>query len=235
MMYAKSQMILVSDMDETQMFGERPIIEKTVLDDLTLENLELGDNFNFVIDPTRTDVTIKGDSAFISKLKIVAQDEFRILTGGVGYNYKWPANILVTVGVKNLKTMNLDVSGNAKVSATEAMSYDMFDLHVQGNASCSMDLNVQQFNALLNGNSKLFVSGSTSNLNADVNGNSKLDFEKSMLNSVDIYVNGNGKFYGDIVEDIKGEANGNGKIKVNQVINKNNVNTSGNGRFTIRN
>lgn len=235
MVYAKSHMVEGPvDMDGYY-YGDGVVIEKTMLDDLTVANIEMGDNFTYLVDPTRTDVTIKGDSTFISQLTVVQEDQFRILTGGVKGNQKWPNNVYVVIGVKNLETLNLDINGNADVSASQALTYDFVQLDVRGNGRCTIDLTTNKIDIKSNGNSRLTLNGSSDDLIANSNGNSRLNFENFQLGSVNVDINGNAKFYGDTAQSLKGHANGNAKVTFNEVKGVQNISSNGNARFTIRN
>ena len=235
MLYAKSHMVEGGLGQDDYYYGEGPIIEKTFLDDLQLDNIEMGDNFHYSLDPTRTDVTIKGDSAFISQLTVVDQDQFRILTGGVKNNNRWPDNLYVIIGIKNLETLNLEINGNANVVASQALSYESIDFDMAGNSKCLMDLTADKINVISNGNSRLTLNGSGEAVEARSNGNSKLNFENFQLGSVEVNVNGNARFYGDTAKSLMGHANGNGKVSFNEVSGVQNMSTGGNGRITIRN
>lgn len=240
MVYAKSHMVMVDEvmnaegMDELN-FGEGPVIEKLIADDLQANYIEMGDSFLFTIDPNSSKVTIKGDSAFISKLTYKSGDEFRIYTGGLGRKFKWPGNVHVTIGVKNVNEFNLDINGNAVVSGASPLAYEEASLRLNGNASCEVELDIQNLDVEANGNSSFTLTGSSTNLDANISGNGKLFFEKCALNTAKLNLSGNGKFFGNAVEDIMGHASGNAKIRLKEVLGTENISTSGNGRLTIRN
>lgn len=240
MVYAKSHMSTVDEvmttenMDELN-FGEGPVIEKLIADDLQASYIEMGDSFLFTIDPNSSKVTIKGDSAFISKLTYKSEDEFRIFTGGLGRKFNWPGNVHVTIGVKNVNDLNLDINGNAVVLGAAPLTYEKARLQLNGNASCELSLDVQNLDIEANGNGNFTLAGNTNNLDANVSGNGKLFFEKCALNSAKMNLSGNGKFFGNTVQDVTGHASGNAKIRLNEVLGTENISTSGNGRLTIRN
>lgn len=235
MLYAKSQMILVDGNLDDMYFGNGPIVEQTILDDLSLNSIEMGDNFKYTIDPTRTDITIKGDSAFISKLTYVSTDKFRILTGGVGHNFDWPDNILVTVGTKNLNMLDLDINGNATVVNTSPMTLSNVGMQINGNGRCTLDLEVENLNVDVNGNGKFTINGSNQNLEAQISGNGKMYFENCTMQAAKMNLSGNARFYGDIITDLNANASGNAKGEFNEVNGVQAISTSGNARFTIRN
>ena len=235
MVYAKSQMGLVDGNNGDYFYGDGPVVEKLILDDMQLSNIEMGDNFKFTIDPNSTSVSIKGDSAFISKLSYVTEDKFRILTGKLGYSYEFPDNVYVTVGVKNLEKLDLDINGNARVMNSEPLSYENVGMEVNGNGRVTLDLTAEKLDARINGNGKFTLNGTSKTVDASVSGNGRMYFENCELNVAKMNLSGNGKFYGGIVQDITGHASGNAKIEFQEVRGVENVSTSGNGRFTIRN
>jgi len=236
MVYAKSHMVVGKEGMEEYHYGEDAIvIERTLLDNLTISNLEMGDNFKYIIDPTRTGVTVKGDSAFVSKLTVVHDNQFQILTGGVGHNFNWPDNLLVVVGVKNLDKLDLDINGNARVTANQPLEYDSIKMYMEGNSKFLADLTVNNLEVKSNGNSGLTLNGNTIDLKAYSNGNSKLNFENCEISSAKLDLNGNAKFYGDTVGSLTGHANGNAKVTFNEVTGNQNTSANGNARFTIRN
>ena len=235
MLYAKSHMLPEGSEGEFYYGEDAVIIEKTMLDNLTVSDIEMGDNFIYFMDPTRTDVTIKGDSAFISKLTIEHEDQFRILTGGLGRSFEWPENLKVVIGVKNLDGLDLDINGNASVTTTDDLEYDSVKINMQGNARFIVDLTVNKLDVRSNGNSRLTLNGTSNYLTANSNGNSRLNFESCGLGSTNLDLNGNAKFYGGTTENLDGHANGNAKITFNEITGKQNTSANGNGRFTIRN
>lgn len=236
MVFAKSHMyVKTGDELEELYYGEGPIIEKTVLDDLGVNDIEMGDNFRFILDPTRSDVVIKGDSAFISKLKIVNDGQFRILTGGLGRNNNWPENLSVTIGVKNTVNPRMELSGNARVFSNDSLSYEKVTFDMNGNSNVDLDLSADHIHVEINGNSRLELNGSLNSLRTNQSGNSSLLFENIMLREANINLSGNAKFYGDIADNVTGHASGNGKIYFNEIEGIINISTSGNGKFTVRN
>ncbi len=234
MVYAKSHMVIGNNINN-HYYGEENVIEKVLLQNLDLDSIEMGDNFVWEIDPNSTEVIIKGDSTFISYLKVVNDDQFRILTGGVPNNYHWENNVYVTVGVKNLKSLNLKINGNASVTASDLLSNNEIDMDIDGNGKCFMELDTDNLNIDANGNGNVSIKGDVGDMKAKINGNKKLNFEHCNLGFVELNANGNSRFYGDEVQAIDGHASGNAKIRINKVMGSQSVSTSGNGRFTIRN
>lgn len=235
MVYAKSQMVVWDGDHEDYYYGEGPVIEKLIMDEMTLTKMEMGDNFRYTIDPARSDVTIKGDSAFISNLTFITDNEFRILTGGVPNNFNWPDNVLVVIGTQNLNTLDLDINGNAKINTNGPLSYEQAKFSFSGNGRATLDLSVKELEVGLSGNGRLTLNGAAENLRADLSGNSKMSFENCQMNDAMMRLSGNSRFYGDIITNLEGNASGNAKIEFNEVIGKQVISTSGNGRFTIRN
>ena len=235
MLYAKAHVIVNPDGVKDFYYGDGVVVEKTMLDDLTVNNIEMGDNFSYSLDPTRTDVVITGDSAFVSKLKVVTDGQFRILTGGVGRNFDWPDNLHVMVGIKNIDNPKFELSGNARISATEALTYESIEMNLAGNSRSVLDLTADFVDVHTNGNSRVVINGNAKNLKANQNGNSRLNFENCPLGSAELMLNGNAKFYGNNADKVTGHASGNAKIYFDEIAGIQNISTSGNGRFTIRN
>ena len=206
-------------------------IDRILVENLTTDHIEMGDNFEWIIDPSSTQVMVTGDKAVVSKLEISDSGQFRIKTGPVG-NRDYGL-VTVNVGTKNLKKLKLSGNGNARISATSAFALDDLNVIVNGNARCELNVDSPRMKISCNGNGKLTLLGAAESINADVNGNGKLYLEDLSVKAVTVYVSGNGRYYGGAVETISGTASGNGKIEIKDASERNNVSTSGNGRFTI--
>ena len=232
MLYAKGQMRTKSEVrEELKMTGN--FKERVMLDDLTTENIEMGDNFSWIIDPTRTDVVVSGDEALVNLLTISDGKQFQIRTGGASqYNGEYD-RITVVVGVKNLKKLRIDGNGNADVIATDPLRFDDLDLDMHGNSRAKMEITSPKIRVSCSGNARATLDGQTTTVDASISGNGRLFSEKLSAESAIVYASGNGRYFGGALKTINGSASGNAKIEVSDATEKSNVSTSGNARFTI--
>jgi len=232
MLYAKSQMISKDEYQkELKLSGE--FIERELTENFTTEEIEMGDNFQWVIDPNSTKVVVSGDETLVSKLEVSDSKRYRLRTGGVDYSMVDYDMVTVTVGIKNLKEIKIEGNGNAYISATSPIDLEFIDLRMNGNARCKLDATSPEMNVSSNGNGKLTLNGQAQAINAHINGNGRIYAEDFSVKNVEVRVSGNGKFYGGEVESITGNGSGNATIEVKEASQKNRVSTSGNARFTI--
>ena len=232
MLYAKSQVITHEEYHkEMELSGN--LVEKVLHENLTTDNIEMGDNFTWIFDPNSTQVVVKGDEAIVSKLTVVDDKQFQIRTGAYGsYDVDYDF-VVITVGTKNLSKLRIKGDGNARISAKSPMKLEKLELDMNGNARSTFDIQTGDIELGANGNSRITLIGSAENINAHVSGNGKVYFEDLSCNEVAVDASGNAGYYSGTVGSIVGSASGNARIKVEDVRGKNKVSTSGNARFTI--
>lgn len=232
MLYAKSEIITQEEYQE-QMKLSGNAIKKVLHEDLTTYNIEMGDNFSWILDPNSTQVIVEGDETIVSKLTVSDGKQFQVRTGEYGdYNIDYDM-VIITVGTKNLSKLRIEGNGNAKISAKEPIQMESLEVDMNGNSKCTLDITTVDIRIDINGNGRLTLDGSCEDINANVNGNGRIYAEKLATNKVKINANGNARFNGGTVESIKGDASGNAKIKVEESRGSSNVSTSGNAKFTI--
>jgi len=232
MLYAKSKMITKDEYRE-QLKLSGKIVDRVLLENLTTNDIEMGDNFQWIIDPNSTKVVVSGDQALVSKLEVADSGQFRIRTGGVDYHMVDEDFVTVTVGTKNLKEMKIEGEGNASITAQGPLSLDDVYLGLRGNSRCNLEVDSPQMEIISQGNARITLTGQTESIHADVSGNGRLNLEELSVIDVVISASGNGKYYGGHVESISGNGSGNALIKIESAPNKSNVSTSGNAKFTI--
>jgi len=232
MLYAKSNTISKQDyLKELELSGD--IIERVLLDDMTISMIEMGDNFNWIIDPNRTDVVISGDKTLVSEIDVVVGHKLQLRTGGINYSNINHDMVVVHVGTKNLDELILKGEGNARISAKSAFKLDDLSVIINGNAKCNLEVDSPEMQLESNGNGRLTLKGSTESIDARISGNGKLYSEDLNVNKVSINASGNGKYYGGNIGEISGHGSGNAHITVKNTARQSYVTTSGNAGFTI--
>jgi len=232
MLYAKSQMITVEEYrKELKLSGK--LIDRELAADFTSEEIEMGDNFQWVIDPSSTKITVSGDEALVAKLKVSDSGRYHLRTSGVDYQLIENDLVTVTVGIKNLNKITIYGNGNAKISALSPLSMDHVELKMNGNSKSNLNISTAQPIVSCNGNAKVTLEGQADSINARINGNGRLYAEDFLVKEVEVSAGGNGKFYGGEVQSISGTGSGNAKIEIKNADQNSNVSTSGNARFTI--
>ena len=232
MMYAKSQMISKDEYRE-QIKLSGNTIERVLHENLTTDDIEMGDNFNWTLDPNSTQVIVTGDESIVKKLTISDKGQFQIRTGENGYYSNDYEKVFVSVGIMNLSKIRIDGNGNARISATEPLNLTELDVQLNGNSKCTLEITTGDIKINANGNARLTLKGSSDNINAHASGNGRIYAEEITTNEVKANASGNAGFYGGVVENISGSASGNAKIEVKDTKGTSNVSTSGNARFTI--
>jgi len=232
MLYAKTQLTTTKEyIEELKLTGS--IVERVLTSNLTKDNIEMGDNFTWIIDPNSSEVVVSGDEALVSKLTVSDSKQYSIRTGGVDFNLVDEDMVSITVGIKNLNNLTINGGGNAGISALSAINLEEVELRMGGNARCKLDISSPTMVASTSGNGVISIQGETETIDAYLSGNGKLYAEKFSVKNVLISVSGNSEFHGGEVKSISGNGSGNGKIYLRNVSENSNVSTSGNSRVTI--
>lgn len=191
----------------------------------------LGHNNKYFLDSSKEGITIKGPKYATESLQI---QEGNILQ----FDYESSPNnpekeeLTIIIGTQNVNLEKLMVSGNAECESDEQAPVTSPSIELQGNAQLyNITVDTPSLSINCSGNSKATLDVESKKISANTSGNSKLKLknDNSIIN-LDVAISGNTYISAYKADIVSGVISGNGKLDVQNVKNKGNIITSGNGR-----
>ncbi len=198
--------------------------ESKPLDEFT--GISVGDNFTVNISQAESNtIKIEVAEADMAKIKSEIKDNILHISAEGNINQKLP--VIITVGAKNLQSIN--VMGSATVKTDNSISGNMLSIKSSGAGDVYVETTAGNIKADVSGAGDLTIKGSTQELTADVSGAGDLKASHLMADKVKVKVSGAGDAKVNASKSIDADVSGAGSViyKGNPI--DRNVNISGAG------
>ena len=176
--------------------GELQII--TLSEELISSKLLLGNDYNYILDPTRTDVTITGENNLVERITYKDKGAF-----SVGRDYEDPFSptipMEIVIGIQGKSELEVHVNSSATITSSDVIQSDL-TLVMKSQSSAILTLDNQNVVLLSNHDAKPTLKGKVDKLRVMASSDAEVNLEDLEVKSLNLTLNDRAKLIANTCE-----------------------------------